>query len=88
VTTAGNDNQFEAERRFIPPRLIAEYVLPSPEAKPVELVLKQQRGPLLQRNAANCAGFDRPRYSIEVRGASGGGRCAMSVCGDSRGEMA
>jgi CubicO group peptidase (beta-lactamase class C family) len=38
VTTAGNYNQFQPDRQFIPHRLIAEYVLPSAGVKQVELV--------------------------------------------------
>jgi CubicO group peptidase (beta-lactamase class C family) len=38
VTTAGNYNQFEGQRQFIPHRLIEEYVLPSAGVKHVELV--------------------------------------------------
>ncbi len=41
VTTAGNYNQFQADRWLIPYRLIAEYVLPSAGVKNVELVLKK-----------------------------------------------
>ena len=41
VTTAGNYNQFQGDRQFIPHRLIAEYVLPSAGVKNVELVLKK-----------------------------------------------
>jgi CubicO group peptidase (beta-lactamase class C family) len=41
VTTAGNSNQFEREKRDISHRLIAEYVLPPAGVKHAELVLKQ-----------------------------------------------
>jgi CubicO group peptidase (beta-lactamase class C family) len=41
VTTAGNYDQFQGGRQFIPHRLIAEYVLPSTGVKNVELVLKK-----------------------------------------------
>jgi CubicO group peptidase (beta-lactamase class C family) len=41
VTTAGNYNQVESERRYISDRLIAEYVLPSAGVQNVELVLKK-----------------------------------------------
>jgi CubicO group peptidase (beta-lactamase class C family) len=41
VTTAGNYNQFQGDRQFIPHRLIAEYVLPSAGVRNVELVLKK-----------------------------------------------
>jgi CubicO group peptidase (beta-lactamase class C family) len=41
VTTAGNYNQFQGDRQFIPHRLIAEYVLPSAGVKNVELVRKK-----------------------------------------------
>jgi CubicO group peptidase (beta-lactamase class C family) len=41
VTTAGNYNQFQADSRLTPHRLIAEYVLPSAGATNVELVRKQ-----------------------------------------------
>jgi CubicO group peptidase (beta-lactamase class C family) len=41
VTTAGNYNQFQGDRQFIPHRLIAECVLPSAGVKNVELVLKK-----------------------------------------------
>jgi CubicO group peptidase (beta-lactamase class C family) len=40
VTTAGNYNQFEGQRQFIPHQLIAEYVLPAAGVKDVELVLR------------------------------------------------
>jgi CubicO group peptidase (beta-lactamase class C family) len=41
VTTAGNYDQFQGGRQFIPHRLSAEYVLPSTGVKNVELVLKK-----------------------------------------------